>query len=246
VPAILYLSKKYTEKHNNNLVIYIHGNNQKYTKKTSDKSFKWLMDNDYSFASIQIQDKALPPYDNNNSGWGNDEAYNRILNLYQFLIKEYKFNDEVIIIGASMGGLTMGQILLRDDIKVKLAIGMGPVPSLKTIWENAPERRIPIRNSYSLKLDGSEDFKMDSIFKKNDWKYLIENSNKRIKPTYLYYGKDDVFEKDFGGLQEYINLENILKTKSEKTNLKTNNSKTHADPTLLEIPINDKILKALN
>lgn len=53
VPAILHLSKKYNEHNdNNNLVIYIPGNNQQYTKKTSDKSMDWLMDNNYSFASI--------------------------------------------------------------------------------------------------------------------------------------------------------------------------------------------------
>src|SRR5690606_33712946 len=138
----------------------------------SEKALKFILENNYSYASIDIQEGSKEPFTNNNTGWGNDDAYNRVLSLYQYLITVYKFMRDVVVAGRSMGSLTMGQMMVRDDIPLKCAIGTGPVPSLKTIWEQAPPPRTSIRNAYKLDMSGLEDSRMDSIFSTNDWFYL--------------------------------------------------------------------------
>ncbi|HLS94469.1 MAG TPA: hypothetical protein VK017_02855 [Sphingobacterium sp.] len=239
--ARIIFSNHYSHKTPGNLLIYIHGNGQNHLQNPSEKALKFILENNYSYASIDIQDGSKEPFTNNNTGWGNDESYNRVLSLYQYLITEYKFNKEVIVAGGSMGGLTMGQIMVRDDIPLKCAIGIGPVPSLKTIWEQAPQRRTAIRNAYKLDKSGLEDSKMDSIFSKNDWFYLIQSTNKDLVDLYIYYGVDAVFEKDFGGLSSYQALARILESRGSNVTIKTNESTKHGDNSLYEIAVDDGV-----
>src|SRR5690606_35558291 len=94
--ARIIFSNHYSYKTPGNLLIYIHGNGQNHLQNPSEKALKFILENNYSYASIDIQDGSKEPFTNNNTGWVNDEAYNRVLSLYQYLITEYNFNREVI------------------------------------------------------------------------------------------------------------------------------------------------------
>ena len=139
-----------------------------------------------------------------------------------------------------MGGLTMGQFLFSNEIPVKFSIGIGPVPSLEKIWNNSERRRSIIANSFDLtKVDN-----MDSIFKKYDWAHLLKTPSDTIlqQPNvYLYYGIDNVFNNEFGGIDQYKKLSTHLQNNGFNTIIKTNNSKGHASPTLYEIAITDSV-----
>lgn len=244
VPYQLILSKSYSASNNKNkLLIYIPGNNQSYMAKPSPKALEYLLNNGYSYATIQIQDQSSVPFKNSNSGWGNEVAYKRVLKLYQYLMKNYSFDKNIVLAGGSMGGLTMGQIIVKGEIPVKTAIGIGAVPSLQQIWLNAPQRRVAIRNSYHIKQDGTEDFILDSIFAKEDWFCTINKTTAKLPDVYLYYAPDDTFKKEFGGVKMYKNLKEKFKCKGVNVIIKCKKSTDHADPSLYEIAINDGVFE---
>lgn len=229
------------------LLIHCHGNSQSYMNTPSQKTLDWFKDNGISFATIQIQDKYEEPFNTLATGWGNEISYKRVIDFYEYLQTNYNFHKSIIISGASMGGLTMGQLANNKDIPILFCIGISPVPSLEEIFNRAEKRRPIIRNSYGLKTDGSEDEKLDSIFLKYDW-YELGNkiSNDSIikagfPNTYIYYGVDDVFEKDFGGLEVYHKLQQSIVNAGSICTIKTNGKKGHVNRTLFEIPINDSI-----
>jgi len=241
VDAQVLTPKVFPDSGKANLLIYIHGNGENYLHRPEKDVLKHLIKNNYSYACITIQDESMPPFTNSNSGWGNEEAYNRVVALYKYLMNRYPFNENVVLAGGSMGGLTLGQILVRSDIPLKAAIGIGPVPSLRTIWANAPERRPAIRNAHNINIDGLQDDLMDSVFNYSDPHELLINANKKLPSYYLYYGEDDVFHRDFGGLNSYMDLKAVLERKGSNVIVRSMGVIGHANKKLYKFAITDEI-----
>lgn len=194
--------------------IYCHGNGQGYKTKPSATGLEWLKQHNIGYAVIQIQDYTTAPFGSNASGWGNDITYYRILWLYNYLIEHYNFEPTVILAGESMGGLTMGQLAYKKPFPIYFCLGLGIVPGVKIIFNNAAGRRPAIRNAYGMNENGDDDAEIAKFVQGNDWYDMglinVSDSNIRVgfPNFYLYYGNDNTFRVDFGGITQYKELYN--------------------------------------
>lgn len=192
--------------------IYCHGNGQGYKTKPSATGLEWLKQHNIGYAVIQIQDYTTAPFGSNASGWGNDITYYRILWLYNYLMEYYNFEPTIILAGGSMGGLTMGQLAYKKPFPIYFCLGLGVVPGVKIIFNNAAGRRPAIRNAYGMNENGDDDAKIAKFVQGNDWYDMglinISDSNIRVgfPNFYLYYGNDNTFRVDFGGITQYEKL----------------------------------------
>ena len=194
--------------------IYCHGNGQGYTTMPSATGLKWLKQHNIGYAVIQIQDYTTAPFGSNASGWGNDITYYRILWLYNYLMEYYNFEPTIILAGESMGGLTMGQLAYKKPFPIYFCLGLGIVPGVKIIFNNAASRRPAIRNAYGMNENGDDDAEIAKFVQGNDWYDMglinVSDSNIRVgfPNFYLYYGNDNTFRVDFGGITQYKELYN--------------------------------------
>ena len=194
--------------------IYCHGNGQGYKTMPSATGLKWLKQHNIGYAVIQIQDYITAPFGSNASGWGNDITYNRILWLYNYLMEHYNFEPTVILAGESMGGLTMGQLAYKKPFPIYFCLGLGIVPGVKIIFNNAASRRPAIRNAYGMNENGDDDAEIAKFVQGNDWYDMglinVSDSNIRVgfPNFYLYHGDDNTFRVDFGGITQYKELYN--------------------------------------
>lgn len=194
--------------------IYCHGNGQGYKTRPSATGLEWLKQHNIGYAVIQIQDYITAPFGSNASGWGNDITYYRILWLYNYLIEHYNFEPTVILVGESMGGLTMGQLAYKKPFPIYFCLGLGIVPGVKIIFNNAAGRRPAIRNAYGMNENGDDDAEIAKFVQGNDWYDMglinVSDSNIRVgfPNFYLYYGNDNTFRVDFGGITQYKELYN--------------------------------------
>lgn len=193
--------------------IYCHGNGQGYITIPSATGLKWLKQHNIGYAVIQIQDYTTAPFGSNASGWGNDITYYRILWLYNYLMKYYNFEPTIILAGESMGGLTMGQLAYKKPFPIYFCLGLGIVPGVKIIFNNAASRRPAIRNAYGMNENGDDDAEIAKFVQGNDWYdmgLIKSDSNIRVgfPNFYLYYGDDYTFRVDFGGITQYKELYN--------------------------------------
>lgn len=192
--------------------IYCHGNGQGYKTKPSATGLEWLKQHNIGYAVIQIQDYTTAPFGSNASGWGNDITYYRILWLYNYLMEYYNFEPTIILAGGSMGGLTMGQLAYKKPFPIYFCLGLGVVPGVKIIFNNAAGRRPAIRNAYGMNENGDDDAEIAKFVQGNDWYDMglinISDSNIRVgfPNFYLYYGNDNTFRVDFGGITQYEKL----------------------------------------
>lgn len=192
--------------------IYCHGNGQNYQTMPSTTALTWLKHHNIGYAVIQIQDYVTSPFGSNASGWGNDITYYRIIWLYNYLMEHYNFEESVILAGGSMGGLTMGQLAYKKPFPIYFCLGLGIVPGVKIIFNNAASRRPAIRNAYGMDENGENDAEIAKFVQGNDWYDMglinISDSNIRVgfPNFYLYYGNDNTFRVDFGGIAQYEKL----------------------------------------
>ena len=194
--------------------IYCHGNGQGYRTKPSATGLEWLKQHNIGYAVIQLQDYTTAPFGSKASGWGNDITYHRILWLYNYLMEHYNFEPTVILAGGSMGGLTMGQLAYKKPFPIYFCLGLGVVPGVKIIFNNAASRRPAIRNAYGMNENGDDDAEIAKFVQGNDWYDMglinVSDSNIRVgfPNYYLYYGNDGTFRFDFGGITQYEELYN--------------------------------------
>lgn len=193
--------------------IYCHGNGQGYKTRPSVTGLEWLKQHNIGYAVIQIQDYITAPFGSNASGWGNDITYHRILWLYNYLMEYYNFEPTIILAGESMGGLTMGQLAYKKPFPIYFCLGLGIVPGVKIIFNNAASRRPAIRNAYGMNENGDDDAEIAKFVQGNDWYdmgLIKSDSNIRVgfPNFYLYHGDDNTFRVDFGGITQYKELYN--------------------------------------
>lgn len=196
--------------------IYCHGNGQGYKTRPSATGLEWLKQHNIGYAVIQIQDYTGEPFGSKASGWGNDITYYRILWLYNYLMEHYNFEPTVILAAGSMGGLTMGQLAYKKPFPIYFCLGLGIVPGVEIIFNNAMSRRPAIRNAYGMNQNGDDDAEITKFVQGNDWYNmgLFSISGKDIRigfpNLYLYYGNDNTFRVDFGGTEQYKKLYDSL------------------------------------
>lgn len=81
----------------------------------------------------------------------------------------YNFEPTIILAGESMGGLTMGQLAYKKPFPIYFCLGLGIVPGVKIIFNNAASRRPAIRNAYGMNENGDDDAEIAKFVQGNDW-----------------------------------------------------------------------------
>ena len=200
-----------------------------------------------NYACLNIQDQSVAPFTTDATGWGNYIAYNRILKFYNYLTSNYNFKKSVIIAGGSMGGLTMGELAYKKPFPIAFCLGIGPVPGLEIIWNNAPSRRPAIRNSFGMPADGSDDVSLSTYIQGYDWYKMgkLDFGTYSVKVgfpnLYMLYGIDNTFNVDFGGVTQYNEIRDMINKSGVYCLVSTNNAASHADPTLYDHAISLEI-----
>lgn len=226
------------------LMIYCHGNGQTLeTGLPSATALAWFKAHGISYAIIKIQDQAYAPFNTRASGWGNEISYNRILKLYNYLMANFNFHKTVILAGGSMGGLTMGRLAYMKPFPISFCLGIGIVPGVKIIWNNSVNRREPIRNSFGMAANGSDDANLSTFTQGYDWfdMGMLTIGSDKIKvgfPNfYLFHGTDATFTNEFGGLPQYEILRDSLLKSGVYSVIGTDGSTSHSSPTLFDYAI---------
>jgi len=251
IAARLTTSTGYGVGEPDNLILLIHGNNGNYTYEPSSTFKTYCAANKISFACISGQDYTAAPFGSNASGWGGDVHRVRVVNLYDYLMKNYDFNASVIVIGASMGGLVMGQLAYYKPFPIKFCIGVGLVPSLEYIFKNGvATRQPPIRNAFGMAADGSQDSQIADFISGADW-YRMGVFNgcggilKRIgfARMYLYAGSGDTtYANEFNGDSLYPAIRDSIKAAGGFCALTILPSVSHASATIYDRIISDDVL----
>ncbi|MDH6304599.1 hypothetical protein M2459_001334 [Parabacteroides sp. PF5-5] len=237
------------------LFILILGNSSNVTNNgamPTASALQWFREHRITLASIQIQDSYQEPFAGN-TGWGNGETVTRVIKLYNYLQSTYNLHQSVILSGASMGGLTMGQLLYRKPFPIVFGLGVGPVPGIEIIWNNSPARRAIIRNSYGMAADGSDDANLLEYIKGNDWYKMgmLTIGDDKVKVgfpnTYMYYGSDNTFRAEFGGVAQYEEIANALLNAGVYTIVKqvgVTDTDGHATTLIYQQAIDDGVFNA--
>ena len=245
VGARIITPDNYSKDNPSYFIIHCHGNGQNHNTLPSTTAQQWMRRNNIGFASIDIQDYVSEPFESDASGWGNYITYNRIIQLYNYLAENYAVKG-IIMAGSSMGGLTMGEIAYRKPFSILFCLGLGAVPGVEIIWDNSPSRRPAIRNAYGMNPDGTDDSEISEFTSGYDWyKMGMTADNKKIGFTnmYLYYGDDNTFRTDFGGVAQYTELRDAILAAGTYCAIKQVGSTDtgHADASIWDDFISDNI-----
>ena len=221
------------------LLIFCGGNNGTIDNFNTLPSgvLEYFRSHKINFASINHQGTV---YGRDNRAWGSDDSYNAHVDLYNYLVNEYGFRRDCIIVGGSMGGLTMGQLAYKKPFPIRFCLGVGPAPGLKICFDEAKEHGYTsianmIRTVYGLALDGSEDADFDEASQGHDWRtmglFTIDSSPYKVgyPNLYIYYGVDDVTMFLFGGAENYDLLVNSLNNAGVYAMSKSLGAVGHAD-----------------
>lgn len=188
------------------LIILCHGNTKNYTYAPSVAFQAWAKANRVSYACISLQEGT--------TGWGNDTTRQRIVALYNYLMQNFQFQRSVVLVGNSMGGLTMGQLAYYKPFPIRFCLGIGPVPSLNYIFDAAPARKAPIRSAYGMDAGGSDDTQAAAFFSGYDWFNMGQVGQQKIgfPRMHLYAGSGDTtYQVDFGGATNYPIIQQSLR-----------------------------------
>jgi acetyl esterase/lipase len=189
-------------------VLLLHGNGHSHQQFLGLSALRAIKSGQSILATVDGQDFAQPPFATSASGWGNDEYQRRYLELYRYLVDQYQIEPAVDVIGASMGGLALGRFIVDGSIPIRNAYGLGPVPSLETIFiEGGEWRRAPIRNAFGMASDGSQDSALRDFAADAFWLDALPASGGALPPLMIYAGSGDtVFTTEFGGTEAYTAL----------------------------------------
>lgn len=231
------------------LVLYCCGNTQTAESLSSIPStaLQYFREHHISIATLTYQ---APLYGSqeSNTGWGNEVCYNAICDLYAYLMAKYPFRKDVILVGGSMGGLTMGQLAYKKPFPIRFCLGIGPATGLEICWTKAGENypatiRVDMRKAYGLATDGSEDSQFADVSKGYDWRTMgwVGSGKVGYPNYYIYYGTSDgVVNSLFGGAENYTTLKDALLVSGVYSMVKSKNV-NHADFSIFTDSINDGI-----
>ena len=232
------------------LCILVHGNGQAYTYAGSTNFKNYCAAHNIAIATTKAQDQTAYPFITSNVGWGNREHVKRYVRLYDYLISNYNFQPNIILVGVSMGGLAVGQILYNKSLPVAVTLLVGPVPDLSYIFAHGGSTRQQIiRAAYGMASDGSQDASLETYIRGFDWfdMGLLDISGTKYKfgfpRTYINVGTgDSTFTTDFGGSTKYNEVITALRNAGTYVEYHELPSVSHADDTCFDRFITDGIL----
>lgn len=234
------------------LLLLCHGNGGNYTYQPSASFISYCRANKISFACISGQDETAAPFSTAASGWGGPIHYARVLRLHQYLMDNYNLRREVIVAGASMGGLVMGQLAYNKPFPIRFCLGVGPVPSLEYIFDNGgSSRQVPIRNAFGMDAGGSDDANLAEFTQGQDWYKMgmldIGGTLHKVgfPRLYLYLGTGDTTANvDFGGIAKYEEIRDAIRAAGGFCVTKDVGAVSHADATIYDAFLADGVMDA--
>jgi pimeloyl-ACP methyl ester carboxylesterase len=249
VNARLTTSDDYGNGEPDTLLLLMHGNGGDYTYSPSATFKTWARANKVSFACITGQDYTTSPYGSAASGWGGDIHRNRTVKLYQYLLKHYDLHPSVVLAGASMGGLVMGQLAYYKPFPIRCCIGIGPVPNLSYIFANGGEtRKSPIRNAYGMASGGGDDAALETFIQGCDWYDLGMSADASPRKygfprMHLYAGDGDTtYSVDFGGATHYTTIKDSIQRAGGFCTFTVVAAVTHAADALWDQVVTDGVM----
>lgn len=185
----------------------MHGNGQKHDGFLGYRTLKTIVEGDRLFAIIDGQDFVAPPFQSTASGWGNSEYRARYVSLYNYLVETYHIAPDIDIIGASMGGIAMGRFIANKTIPIRRAYGLGPVPSIQSVFDAGGERRKQsIRNAFGMATDGADDWQLHRFAQDAFWTEDLVGNVKLPDLRIMVGTGDRTFAVEFGGERAFSKL----------------------------------------
>ena len=191
-----------------NANLYLHGNGKSHSTFLGFEALKQIRDGGEIVAIIDGQDQIAPPFVTTASGWGNLTYRRRYIQLYAYLRETYAIDEKVDLIAASMGGLAMGKLIIDQPFPIGRAYGVGPVPSLQTVFDRGGDRRrFAIRNAFGLDPLGKDDKLLSRAASDAFWIDNLDLAKGKLPPLKIVAGTgDSTFKVEFGGTEAYQRL----------------------------------------
>jgi pimeloyl-ACP methyl ester carboxylesterase len=232
-------------------LMFIHGNGGTFTDSGSTGFKSFCANNNIAIISTQGQDEVSSPFTSNASGWGNYVQLQRYVSLYKYAQDHFNISSNVILVGASMGGLVAGQFMYNKPFPITACFMVGPVPDLSYIFNNGGNsRKEAIRNSFGMSSDGSDDGNLENFIQGYDWFDLgmVDLSGTKYKfgfpRFYIVTGTgDSTFTTDFGGTAKYNEIINAIESSGGFVNYDEIPNVSHAASECYDLIINNSYIK---
>lgn len=215
-------------------IIYFHGNGQRHDLFLGYEALAAIGRGRHLFALIDGQDFVTPPFSSAASGWGNDIYRMRYSRLYDYLVEVHHIQPKVDVIGASMGGIAMGRFIVDRSMPIGRAFGLGPVPSIRSVFDRGGDRRRkPIRNAFAMAADGSDDDRLRQFAADAFW-FEDLSSGARLPDLRILAGTADrTFRVEFDGERGYADLCAVYRRSGGLCNYELVGGVGHADRSML-------------